>query len=407
MPDFACDLASRLEQLRSSGLYRQLRRVDTAQACSIISRGRSLLNFSSNDYLGFANHDSLKQAARIAVEKFGAGAGSSRLICGSLAPHEELETALAQFKGTEAALSFSTGYAAALGTIGALVGTGDIVILDKLSHACLVDAARLSGATLRVFAHNNLEDLEKKLAWAQQQVASNPRNPRVLVVTESVFSMDGDPAPLAELVALKQRFGAWLMVDEAHSTGLYGPNRRGLAEALGVSDEIEIQMGTLGKALGASGGYIAGSQLLIDFLINKARSFIFSTAPVPAAAAAATAGVRLVQSPAGAILLTQLWARVAELRAALGLDFPTLPSAIIPLIVGDETRAVDLAARLVEQGFLIPAIRYPTVARGKARLRITLSASHTADQVANLANALTSLNMSVPNLNRNLNPPPP
>ena len=395
MPDFACDLASRLEQLRSTGLYRQLRRLDTAQASTIACAGRHLLNFSSNDYLGFANHDDLKQAAGIALEKFGAGAGSSRLICGSLSPHAELETALAQFKGTEAALAFSTGYAAALGTIGALVGAGDIVILDKLSHACLVDAARLSGATLRVFAHNDLADLENKLTWAQKKTSSETQNCRILVVTESVFSMDGDLAPLAELVALKQRFGAWLMVDEAHGTGLYGANRRGLAEALGVSQQVEVQMGTLGKALGAAGGYIAGSRLLIDFLINKARSFIFSTAPVPAATAAATAAVRLVQSPAGAQLLSQLWARVTELRAALGLDFPTVPSAIIPLIVGDETRAVDLAARLAEQGFLIPAIRYPTVARGKARLRITLSATHTADQVANLAKALNSLNLPV------------
>lgn len=404
MPDFTSDLAARLDQIRGAGLLRQLRRIDVAQAPAVISRGRTLLNFSSNDYLGLANHDELKQAARRAIEEFGAGAGSSRLICGSLAPHEELETTLAQFKHTEATLTFSTGYAAALGTIGALVGTHDIVILDKLSHACLVDAARLSGATLRVFAHNDLADLEQKLAWAQQQVSSDPKNRRVLVVTESVFSMDGDLAPLAELVELKQRFGAWLMVDEAHATGLYGLNRSGLAEAAGVSHEIEIQMGTLGKALGASGGYIAGSRLLIDFLINKARSFIFSTAPAPAAAAAAAAGVRLVQSPAGTQLLSQLWARVTELRAALDLDFPPLPGAIIPLIVGDETRAVELAAKLAEQGFLIPAIRYPTVARGKARLRVTLSAAHTPGQVADLATALTALNLPSPN--RNPNPAP-
>jgi len=391
MPSFPQDLSIRLDQLRAAGLYRQLRPIDSPQAPTVSASGRPLLNFSSNDYLGLANHDHLKKAAAAAIENFGAGAGASRLVCGSLPPHQELESALAQFKGTEAALAFSTGYAAALGTIGALLGPGDIVILDKLSHACLVDAARLSGATLRVFAHNNLADLQKKLAWASQKASSDPENCRLLVVTESVFSMDGDLAPLADIVELKQRFGAWLMIDEAHATGLYGPHRRGLAEALGVSDHIEIQMGTLGKALGASGGYLAGSRLLVDFLINKARSFIFSTAPVPAAAAAATAGVRLVQSPEGAQLLTRLWARVTELRAALDLDFPPLPSAIIPLIVGDESRALDLAAKLADHGFLIPAIRYPTVARGKARLRITLTATHTENQVADLASALTSI----------------
>jgi 8-amino-7-oxononanoate synthase len=390
MPDFASDLASRLEQLRAAGLYRQIRRIDSPQEPAVSAAGRSLLNFSSNDYLGLANHGLLKQAAAAAIESFGAGAGASRLVCGSMPPHQELELALADFKGTEAALAFSTGYAAALGTIGSLAGTGDVVILDKLSHACLVDAARLSGATLRVFAHNDPADLEKKLAWARRTVADNPESRRILVVTESVFSMDGDHAPLADLVEIKQRYGAWLMVDEAHGTGLYGPNRRGLSEALRVSDHIEIQMGTLGKALGASGGYIAGSRLLIDFLVNKARSFIFSTAPVPAAAAAAAAGVRLVQSPNGAQILAQLWARVTELRAGLDLDFPALPGAIIPLIVGDEARAVELAAKLADHGFLIPAIRYPTVARGRARLRLTLSAAHTADQVAALVEALTS-----------------
>ena len=391
MPDFIIDLATRLDQLRASGLYRHLRRIDSPQAPSIVSGERTLLNFSSNDYLGLANHSDLKQAARTAIDKYGSGAGSSRLVCGSITPHGELEAALAQFKGTEAALSFSTGYAAALGTIGALLGTGDIVILDKLSHACLVDAARLSGATVRVFAHNDLEDLERRLVWAQRMVSSDAKIRRVLIVTESVFSMDGDQAPLAGMVDLKQRFGAWLMVDEAHATGLYGHNRRGLAEALGVSGQIEIQVGTLGKALGSSGGYIAGSRLLIDFLINKARSFIFSTAPAPAAAAAATAGVRLAQSPVGAQLLLQLWARVTELRAALDLDFPPLPGAIIPIVLGDEIRAVELAAKLSEKGFLIPAIRYPTVARGKARLRVTLSAAHAAENVAKLAELLTEL----------------
>jgi len=303
MTSFDTDLSRRLDALREQGLYRELRRIDSAQSPRIVLDGKSLLNFSSNDYLGLANEPSLKVAACEAVERYGAGTGASRLICGSLAPHHELDELLAQFKDTDAALSFSTGYAAALGTICALVAKGDIIVIDKLVHASIVDAARLSGAALRIFDHNDLDDLETILKWAVAKTntqAPAKQSSRTLVVTESVFSMDGDHAPLRELVELKEKYGAWLMVDEAHATGLYGPNRRGLAEAMGVSNHIEVQMGTLGKAIGASGGYISGSRPLIDYLINRSRSFIFSTAPVPAAAAAATAGIRFVQSSAGA-----------------------------------------------------------------------------------------------------------
>src|SRR5277367_178003 len=300
MNPFDEELNQRLEALREQGLRRELRRVDSAQGPRIKIGGKTFLNFSSNDYLGLANHPALKEAAIKAVEKFGAGAGSSRLICGSLAPFHELEETLADFKRTEAALTFSTGYATAIGTICALLGKSDIIILDKLVHASIVDAARLSGAKLRVFAHNDLDDLEDKLKWAGIECRHASRVTRhVLIVTESIFSMDGDAAPLRELVALKEKYGAWLMVDEAHATGLYGKNRRGFAEELGVSNQIEIQMGTLGKALGASGCYICGSRSLIDFLVNRARSFIFSTAPVPAAAAAATAAIQFVRSKSG------------------------------------------------------------------------------------------------------------
>ncbi|MCX6896991.1 MAG: 8-amino-7-oxononanoate synthase [Verrucomicrobia bacterium] len=371
MNPFNAELQQRLAAIRADGLLRELRRVDSPQGPRIQIGGRELLNFSSNDYLGLANHPALKEAAVKAVEKFGAGAGASRLICGSLAPFHELEETLAQFKGTEAALTFSTGYAAALGTITALLGKDDIIILDKLVHASIVDAAKLSGAILRIFAHNDLDDLEKKIQWADVRIrAVNDKTnvafrARTLIVTESIFSMDGDAAPLREIVALKEKYGAWLMVDEAHATGLYGVNRRGLAEALGVSDRIEIQMGTLGKALGASGGYICGSRALVDFLVNRARSFIFSTAPIPAAAAAATAAVKLVQSTEGQKLNEQLWARVAEFNSAIRNP----QSAIHPILIGDETAAVAAATRLREQGLFVPAIRYPTVARGAARLR--------------------------------------
>ena len=406
MNSFDEELNRRLAALHQQNLHRELRRVDSPPGTRIRIDGRTLLNFSSNDYLGLAGDPLLKEAAIRAVEKFGAGSGASRLICGSLAPHHELEEALANFKGAEAALSFSTGYATAIGTICALLGKDDVIVLDKLVHACIVDAARLSGAKIRVFTHNDLGDLEKILKWA----AANSRHPspatrHTLIVTESIFSMDGDAAPLREIVALKEKHGAWLMVDEAHATGLYGKNRRGLAEESGVSERIEIQMGTLGKAVGASGGYICGSRLLIDFLVNRARSFIFSTAPVPAAAAAAAAGVRFIQSSEGERRRRMLWKRVEQCRTGIlpvsdsakdgdRRDACPALSAILPVIVGDEARAVAASAALREQGIFVPAIRHPTVARGAARLRVTVTATHTAEDISLLVAALRSVRNS-------------
>jgi 8-amino-7-oxononanoate synthase len=391
--DFDRELSQRLATIREQGLYRELRRIDSPQSSRIKIGDRTLINFSSNDYLGLANHPVLKAAAIKAVEQFGVGSGASRLICGSLAPHHELEASLAAFKGAEAALSFSSGYAAAAGSICALMEKDDIIILDKLVHACIVDAARLSGAKLRVFAHNDLNELDSILQWAgagnyKSQITN--RKSRTLIVTESVFSMDGDHAPLREIAGLKEKHGAWLMVDEAHATGLYGPNRRGLVEELGVSDRLEIQMGTLGKALGASGGYLCGSRPLTDLLINRARSFIFSTAPVPAAAAAANAAIQLVQTQAGEDRRNTLWQRVSDLASPLALRSPSFHSAIIPILVGGEAKAVEAAVALREQGIFVPAIRYPTVARKQARLRVTVTASHTAEDIAALLSALTA-----------------
>ena len=366
MNDFEKQLHEQLDQLRSAGLYRELRDVGSPQGARITVDGGSMLNFSSNDYLGLANEPALSEAAAKAARDFGAGSGASRLICGSLSPHRELDETLAAFKGTEAALSFSSGYATALGTITALLDKDDNLIVDKLVHACVIDAARLCGAKLRVFAHNDANDLEKKLKWATSRPApSASRPPRILIVTESVFSMDGDLAPLRDIVELKDRYGAWLMLDEAHATGLFGENRRGLAEACELGGRVEIQMGTLGKALGAAGGYICGSRALIDLLINRARSFIFSTAPVPAAAAAATAGIHFVQSAEGEIRRSLLWQQVDAAKNAVinsGRGLPPVQSPILPLLIGDETAAVNAAAALREQGVFIPAIRYPTVA---------------------------------------------
>ena len=381
----------RLDALREQGLHRTLRRVESPQDVRIHVDGCELLNFSSNNYLGLANHPALREASIRAVEQYGAGAGASRLISGSLSIHGELEEQLAAFKGTPAALAFSSGYSTAIGTLCSLVDANDIVVLDKLVHACIVDAARLSGAKLRVFRHNDLNGLERILQWADTRSAQANSKPNILIVTESVFSMDGDRAPLKALVDLKNRYGAWLMLDEAHATGVFGPDGSGCAQEAGVADQVEVQMGTLGKALGAAGGYVCGSRELVDHLVNRARSFIFSTAPVPAAAAAAAAGVTLARSPEGAARRERLWRRVKD--TALILDgqgdtaIPVL-SPILPWILGEESHAVATADRLRSAGVYAPAIRFPTVARGAARLRFTVTADHARQDLEQLAAAL-------------------
>jgi len=375
-------LQGELAGIRGAGLLRRLRVLDSPQATHIVSGGRALVNFSSNDYLGLANHPALREAAMAEWERAGFGSGASRLVCGTLAAHERLEEALSGFKRTGAALCFSSGYAAAMGTIPALCSREDVIILDKLCHACLIDAARLSGAQLRVFPHNDTEKLGSHLRWAR---AKHPAS-RVLVVAESVYSMDGDVAPLREIVDLKDRYGAWLFLDEAHGVGVLGAGGRGLAEQSGVEGRIEIQMGTLGKALGAHGAYIAGCRLLRDFLINRARSFIYSTSPPAPVAAAAAKAVEILGGAEGALLLENLWANIRNLGTALGTPHP--PSAIVPVIVGEESAAMAAGENLLASGFLVPAIRYPTVAKGSARLRVTISSAHTAQDIASLAKVL-------------------
>jgi 8-amino-7-oxononanoate synthase len=381
--------AEELEALRARSLDRHLREITVAQGPEVEIGGRRLVNFSSNDYLGLANDPRLRKAATSAVNKFGVGAGASRLITGNMSPHLRLERALAKWKGTEASLCFSSGYAAALGTIPALVGKDDVILLDKLCHASLIDGAKLSGAVLRVFPHNHVGKLESHLEWARREHPGR----RVLIITESVFSMDGDHAPLRELVELKKRFGALLMLDEAHAIGVIGPNGRGLAAEENVSEEIDVQMGTLSKALGTSGGYICGPRTLIDWLINRARSFIYSTAPPPAIAVAALAAVDFLASPEGEERRLLLWERIRLMqqllpRAGAKGEDVAASSAIFPLIVGDEKAALDLAATLQGEGFLVPAIRYPTVAKGAARLRITVTAAHKASQIEALCGTI-------------------
>jgi 8-amino-7-oxononanoate synthase len=367
-----------------------LREVDSPQQPSLEFAGKKLLNFSSNDYLGLATEAVLRTAAKHAIDEYGVGAGASRLVCGTLSPHMRLEERLAEFKRTEAALSFTSGYAAAVGTIGALVHKDDVIILDKLCHACLIDGARMSGAHMRIFPHNHMGKLESHLQWAGE----NYPEARVLVVTESVFSMDGDWAHLPEIVDLKRRYGALLLLDEAHAVGVIGSNGRGLAEQLGVADEVDIQMGTLSKALGVSGGYICGARRLIDLLINRARSFIFSTAQPPAVAAAALAAVEFIMSPAGENRRQTLRSNLAHFAREMPMLFQgarKIQSAIIPIIIGKSEAAMESSRVLADRGFFVSAIRYPTVARDSARLRVTISAKHTPKQISALCEQLRSI----------------
>jgi 8-amino-7-oxononanoate synthase len=377
-----------ITDLKQRSLYRQLRTIDAVNGTRANRDGKSLVNFASNDYLGLAQHPALKMAAADAAQRFGAGSGASRLITGTLAIHSELEVRLASFKQTPAALAFESGYAAALGTIPALFGQGDVIILDKLAHASLIDGARLSGAEIRVYPHNRLDRLWELLDWARQK----RRDAKILIITESVFSMDGDSCPLPEIVDLKDEFGAVLLLDEAHAIGVVGPNGAGLAAECELVDRVDIHLGTLSKAIGSSGGFIAGPSSLIDVLINGARTFIYSTAPPPAAIGAAIEGLRIIASETGDQLRSALWRNHEELSVKLKRPkAEAARSAIVPIIVGLEEQALFLSEDLVERGFLVPAVRFPTVPRGSARLRVTLSAAHQLRDVVNLSEAINAL----------------
>jgi 8-amino-7-oxononanoate synthase len=373
--------AQQLGALRARSLNRHLREIRSSQGTVVDIDGKQLINFASNDYLGLASDPHLREAATKAIAEFGVGAGASRLISGTHSPHVRLESALAKWKGTEAALCFSSGHAAALGTIPALVGKNDIILLDKLCHASLIDGAKLSGATLRVFPHNHLGKLKSLLEWGCRKDFAA----RILIVTESVFSMDGDRAPLREIIALKKAFGAQLFLDEAHAVGVIGPNGRGLAAEENFSQEVDVQMGTLSKVFGASGGYICGPRNMIEWLINRARSFIFSTAPPPALAAAANAAVDFLSSPEGEKRRRLLWRKIDILAEELQVR-PA--SAIVPWIIGDEQATLAGARSLQDEGFFAPAIRYPTVAKGSARLRVTVSAAHEEAELRSLGAAI-------------------
>jgi 8-amino-7-oxononanoate synthase len=377
-----------LAEIRARGLWRQVRSFEPiAGAMECHLDGQRLVHWASNDYLGLANSAELRAAFHEAVGRLGAGSGASRLVVGTRPAHLALEEELAAFKGAEAALTFSSGYVAAVSSIPAIVGKGDIIILDKLCHACLIDGARLSGATIRVFPHNDLEKLSAHLQWARQQVDARGR---ILILAESVYSMDGDFGDLAGMVALKEAAGALMLVDEAHGVGLYGPHGEGRADELGLGDRIELRMGTLSKAVGLAGGYLCASRAWIDLLINSGRGWIYSTAPPPAMAETVRCALRLIQGSEGARRRSRLWENVAALDASLGLEGLD-PSPIRPVVVGESEAALALSEALRSRGHHVPAIRFPTVPKGTARLRVSVSADHSLGEIESFAGALREL----------------
>lgn len=382
-------LTARLARVRENGLYRVLRPIDGAQDAVVSLDGHDVLLFSSNNYLGLANHPVLKRAATEAIERFGCGSGASRLISGSMAVHHELEARLAALKKTEAALVFPTGYHANVGVLSALMGPGDTILSDGLNHASIIDGCRLSRAEVRVYPHGDPHALDALLAAC-------PPSGRRLIVTDTVFSMDGDLAPLAELVELAQRYDAWLMVDEAHATGVFGPHGGGLVEQAGLVDRVDIHMGTLGKALGGIGAYVAGSRELIDWLVNRARSFIYTTGMPPAAAASALAALDLVEREPER--RQRLWDNTRFLSdglRGLGYRIGDSRSQILPVIIGDARQTMALAEATLRRGVFAHGIRPPTVPEGTSRIRVTPMATHTRTQLKRTLDAFEAAGKEV------------
>lgn len=380
-------LLERLLDWHDQGLARRLKRID-GRGVRVKLDGRELLSFASNDYLGLAIHPSVVQAAQAALERYGAGAGASPLITGHKEIHAELCRELAAFKQAEAALLFASGYQAAAATISAIALQGDAVILDRLSHASLLDGANLSGARVRSFKHNNVADLRAVLEREEER--------RCLVVVESLYSMDGDAAPLPELVALTEQAGALLLVDEAHATGVLGARGRGGLDAVtaarGQLPPHVIAMGTLSKALGSQGGFICATQTVSDVILHAGRAYMFSTALAPASVGAALAALKLIDAePQRRAHLRQLCRQVRAGLANAGLASGDSDGPIVPVLAGAEERATEWSARLLAQGLLVPAVRYPTVKRGQARLRVSLSAGHTPADCEKLVSALAGL----------------
>jgi 8-amino-7-oxononanoate synthase len=365
-----------LSQSEQSNLLRRIMVIDSTGGPRVTIAGRDMLLLCSNDYLGLANHPALRQAAMQAMERYGFGSGASRLISGTSPLHQALEDRIARFKGTEAALVFNSGYAANTGIIPAIAGAGDMILSDSLNHASIIDGCRLSKAEVKVFRHKDLGQVETLL-----KKGLNAK--RKLIVIDGVFSMDGDIAPLQELVSLSEKYNAILMVDDAQGAGVLGKTGRGTVEHAGVSGRVHIQMGTLGKAFGSFGAYAAGNKDIIDLLINRARSFIYSTALPPSVCAASIAAIDIVQQEPER--RERLWKNRSQFvngLKSIGINTGASETPIIPIVIGDSGRTLKSAERLFECGIYAPAIRPPTVAADAARIRTTVTAAHTEDDVA-------------------------
>ncbi len=364
-----------LAELEQRHLRRSLVAVESSPGPRLTINGRGLLLMCSNDYLGLSQHPALRQAAYAAMERYGFGSGASRLISGNSPLHEELERKIAAFKGTEAALLFNSGYAANAGIIPAIAGERDAVFSDSLNHASIIDGCRLSRARVNVYRHKDLEHLESLLGQSGNAG-------RKLIITDGVFSMDGDIAPLHELAALAEKHHAILMVDDAHATGVLGKNGRGTTEHFGLAGRVHIQMGTLGKALGSFGAYVAGDKDVTEYLLNKARSFIYSTALPPAVCAASIAALELLHSePWRRERLWKKQRRFTEGLKSLGIDTGASETPVIPLMIGDTEKTLTLSNRIFDEGIYATAIRPPTVPEGSARIRTTVTAAHSDDDI--------------------------
>lgn len=371
-------LIEELEEIRSKGLYRKLKTLSPVGGAHANWQGKDLVLFCGNDYLGLSRHARLIQAAQKTLEKYGVGAGAARLISGTSDLHSKLEDELAHFKNKERALLFGSGYLANLGVLSALAGKKCLIVMDKLSHASLIDGARLSGAEFRVFPHKDYSKCGEILEKSEHQ--------RTVLVSDTIFSMDGDQADVDQLIQIKNKYKCLLVLDDAHGIGVFGPTGRGLTE--GKEKEIDVIVGTLSKAIGIFGGFALASETLIEYLINSCRPFIFATAPPPMIAAAGLEALHLLQNdPAPR---EKLWRNIIRVKEFLknGNFLFQNSSPIFPVMVGNEKKAVEVSEKLLENGLLIPAIRYPTVSKGNARLRLTLSAAHTEEDLEKLFEAL-------------------
>lgn len=382
-------IGGELAALAAKGLRRSLEPLSSAQGPIVTVEGRTLVNLCSNDYLALAADPRLRAASAAAAEEEGAGSGAARLVAGDLPAHGALERRLAAFKGTEAALLFGSGYHANAGVPAALVGPEDAIFSDALNHASIVDGCRLSRAQVVRYGHVDVQELGDQLARTRAR--------RKLVITDSIFGMDGDAAPLREIAELCDRHGAMLYVDEAHAAGVLGPTGAGLAEELGVKDRVDAHMGTLGKALGSFGAYVAGSRSLVDLLVSRARTFVFTTALPPSACRAALAALDVLRDePERRERLRALGLRMKAGLARLGFDVARVAAPIFPVVLGTEERALAVSRALRDRGFLVRAIRPPTVPPGTSRLRVALGAGHTEAQVDGFLDALEGVLREVP-----------